>query len=279
MKRCGWTNDQIKKHPEVARMTGQLNNMMRARQPVKPKPMPTGGRPNLPPDLQQLRGQLEGVKAQLRAQGVKGEQLVNNPQVAQMQATLNSQVKARGLNAPRPRAPQQQLPPHVQAQKDQLRQFKDSLRARGIKGDQLVQHPQVKAMQSQLDQMMRDMSNRGRVMPGGNVGAYPRITSFARGPGVPASASFVQSRPRRGDANGHCSRCSRPSLPRRSCDASGCTIFIEFCAVRRAILSKFCTGRRAICARLCTGRPHGLPSAPCDAIHELFPSSWRIWCA
>jgi hypothetical protein len=97
LKQQGLNNQQVRNHPNVAQLTGQLNNAMRQRQPGC-QPSAKQNQRNLPQDLQCMRNELQGVKQQLRSQGLKGQQLVNHPQVASMQKSLDQQVRERGLN-------------------------------------------------------------------------------------------------------------------------------------------------------------------------------------
>eukprot|EP00933_Yihiella_yeosuensis_P059513 TRINITY_DN6084_c1_g1_i1.p1 TRINITY_DN6084_c1_g1~~TRINITY_DN6084_c1_g1_i1.p1 ORF type:complete len:401 (+),score=104.80 TRINITY_DN6084_c1_g1_i1:176-1378(+) len=159
LKMQGLSADQIKKHPHVAALSDQLNNAMKVRSPPPMKTAPSAPQPYLPPQVRNLQNQLDGMKQSLKAAGLKGEQLAQQPQVAALQEQLNQMKKAYGVKAP-PKQAAPPLPPHIKAYSDQLNALKDSYRKAGIKGDQLVNQPQIKAMQAQLDLMKQSLTGK-----------------------------------------------------------------------------------------------------------------------
>lgn len=105
LKNQGYSDEQIKNNQQMQQMVNRLNNEMRNREGPKQPPSPTKVNTSLPPDLQNLQRQLNELKDNLRSQGMKGDQLVNHPRVAEMQNALNQQMRARGISGAAPNSP------------------------------------------------------------------------------------------------------------------------------------------------------------------------------
>mmetsp|Transcript_102573 Transcript_102573/g.161926 ORF Transcript_102573/g.161926 Transcript_102573/m.161926 type:complete len:161 (+) Transcript_102573:3-485(+) len=71
------------------------------------------------------------------------------------------------------------LSPQAQAYKQQLEGVKSQLMAMGVTGDQLAQHPQVRQMQAQLDQMIGSRS----------IGSQPAMHQMPTGQALPKTAT------------------------------------------------------------------------------------------
>lgn len=207
LKAEGLSNKQMKAHPKLSGMVAQLDQM-KSQAGIDPKtnlpfnvavpkvekaPKAQPASRGLPSELQGMGHQLRDLKSSLKARGLNNNQIKQNPQVANLTRTLNESMAARVPQKSKPapsvgawaaslftgtsttRQPPT-LSPEAQAYKQQLQGVKKDLKMQGIKGPQLVQHPQVRQMQSQLDQMIA----------GRSVGR----------PQIPSQVSFVGSNAR-----------------------------------------------------------------------------------
>ena len=111
----------------------------------------------LPPHIQAFADQLGTFKASLKARGLNGQQVGDQPDVKRMTDQLNQMKVQAGLKETSKETVKtgSQLPPQVQAYSDQLNALKDQLRARGLAGAQVKNHPQVAEMQGQLNNLKK----------------------------------------------------------------------------------------------------------------------------
>jgi len=147
LKSQGWKGPQLEHHPQLAAMKAQLNQMK-----VQAGFKVTASSPPLPSHIQAFSDQLGKLKSDLKAMGIKGDQLTSHPQVANMTAQLDQMKVQAGLKAP-PK-PSQPLPPHIEAIRSQLKALKQQLKASGLPERQVNQHPQVSGVKLQLDQAL-----------------------------------------------------------------------------------------------------------------------------
>merc|ERR1712048_1095907 len=133
---------------------------------------------------------------------------------------MGAAMRARVPPKPKPvvvqtmKAPPGAIPQRMEAQRDQLKESKRQLRAQGFKGNELVQHPDIKKMQGKFDQMNRALQKgdtnfirttsfaapQTNQLAATNMNGH-RTTSFMI---QPSSSGYVQSQaPRLGSISEH----------------------------------------------------------------------------